>query len=141
MVKIIPKNANQHYAKFKREKSLRENKNVWKKWNVVKLGLQKRSSKCPLGILCNLSFPGTFIDFCFMIFTKVLTKYLAFMLIHVRKLFNCRVSFKILFSMWLVILGMNLEHSCDEVTFRMLLSNKITITVTEVVLSSVLSWR
>ena len=45
--------------------------------------------------ILRLSFPGTFIDFCFMIFTKLLMKYLA--------LINCRVSFKVLFSMWLVI--------------------------------------
>ena len=30
-------------------------------------------------------FPGNFIDFCFMVFTKVLMKDLARMLIHVRK--------------------------------------------------------
>ena len=40
-------------------------------------------------------FPGTFTDFCFMVFTEVLMKDLARMLlIHVRKLFNCRVSFQ-----------------------------------------------
>ena len=46
----------------------------------------------------------TFINFYFMMFTNVLMKYLARMFIHVHKSFHCRVSFKILFSMWLVIL-------------------------------------
>ena len=52
---------------------------------------------------CATVFPGTFIDFCFMMFTVVLTKYLTHMLIHVRKLFNCRVSFNMLLSICLVI--------------------------------------
>ena len=47
-------------------------------------------------------FPGTFIDFYFMMFTEILMKDLARMLIHVRKLFNCRISFKKLFSMCIV---------------------------------------
>ena len=46
---------------------------------------------------------GTFINFYFMMFTKVLVKNLARMLIHVRKFFNCRLSFKMLFSMYLII--------------------------------------
>ena len=74
-------------------------------------------------------FPGTCIDFDFMIFTEVLMKDLARMLIHVRKIFSCRVSFK--------MLGRNSEHSCDQVSFRMLLSKKSTITVAEVVLIQV----
>ena len=40
-----------------------------------------------------------FIDFCFMMFAEVLMKDLARMWIHVHKIFNCRVSFKLLFSM------------------------------------------
>ena len=49
-------------------------------------------------------FPGTFIYFCFMMFTEDLMKGSVRMLIHVRKLFNCKVSFKMLFSMFHVIL-------------------------------------
>ena len=71
----------------------------------MKLGLFRcnvlRSSHldfCATGL-----FPGTFIDFCFMMFTEVLMKNLAHMLIHVRKLFNCKVSFTMLFSMCLKI--------------------------------------
>ena len=48
-------------------------------------------------------FPGTFIDFCFM-FIEVSMKDLARKLNHVRKIFNCRVSLKMLFSMCLVII-------------------------------------
>ena len=47
---------------------------------------------------------GTFVGFCFMLFTKVLMKELARILIHVHKIFNRRVSFKILLLMCLVIL-------------------------------------
>ena len=38
----------------------------------------------------------TFFDFRFMLFTKVLMKELARILIHIYKIFNGRVSFKIL---------------------------------------------
>ena len=41
----------------------------------------------------------TFVDFRFMLFTKVLVKELARILIHVHKIFNCKVSFKILLLM------------------------------------------
>ena len=39
---------------------------------------------------------GTFVDFRFMLFTKVLMKELALILIHVHKIFNRRVAFKTL---------------------------------------------
>ena len=41
----------------------------------------------------------TFFDFRFMLFTKVLMKELARILIHIYKIFNGRVSFKILLLM------------------------------------------
>ena len=48
--------------------------------------------------------PGTFIDFCFMIFSKVLMKELANMLIHVHEIFSSvLLSFKILLSVYLVV--------------------------------------
>ena len=47
---------------------------------------------------------GTFVGFRFMLFTKVLMKELARILIRVHKIFNCRVSFKILLLMCLAIL-------------------------------------
>ena len=68
------------------------------------------------------NFQGTFFDFRFMMFTKVLMKELARILIHVRKIFNCRVSFKMLLLMYLVIVKKRLEFSCD---FGMTLSNKL----------------
>ena len=52
-------------------------------------------------------FRGSAIDFCFM-FTEGLMKDVARKLIHVRKIFNCRVSFKMLFSMCLVFIGKEL---------------------------------
>ena len=60
---------------------------------------------------------GTFVDFRFMIFTKVLMKELARILIHVHKIFKRRVSFKILLLLCLAIVENKLEHSCDIVTF------------------------
>ena len=70
----------------------------------------------------NDNFPGTFFDFRFMMFTKVLMKELARILIHVRKIFNYKVSFKMLLLMYLVMVKKRLEFSCD---FGMALSNKL----------------
>ena len=47
---------------------------------------------------------GTFVGFRFMLFTKVFMKELARILIHVHKIFNRKVSFKILLLMCLAIL-------------------------------------
>ena len=47
---------------------------------------------------------GTFVDFRFILFTKVLMRELVRILIHVYKIFNRRVSFKILLLMCLAIL-------------------------------------
>ena len=52
-------------------------------------------SACALFCATDL-FPGNLIDLYFMMFTEVLMKDLARMLINVHKLFNCRVSFKML---------------------------------------------
>ena len=90
------------------------------------------SSKCTLGFLCNLSFSRHFHRFLFHDIYQSLDERFN-LLIHVRKLFNCRVSVRILFSMC-QFLRKNFEYSCDQVTFKMPLSNKITLTVTEVVL-------
>ena len=78
-------------------------------------------------------FRGIFVDFRFMMFAKVLMKELARLLIHVHKIFNRRVSFKILLPMCLVIVEKKIQHSCDQVTLGIALSKKITITVAEVV--------
>ena len=68
-------------------------------------------------------------------FTQALMKDLARILIHVRKIFNFRVSFKILLSLYLSIVEK--EYTCDQVTFRMALSEKITTTMTETALIQV----
>ena len=68
---------------------------------------------------------GTFVDFRFMMFTKVLMKELARILIHVHKIFMRRVSFKILVLMCLTILENKLQHSCDIVTSGIDLSKKL----------------
>ena len=80
---------------------------VWEK--------KKRITKSEISILvqyylkCGVAFflvsdiHGTFFDFRFMLFTKVLMNELASILIHVHKIFNRRVSFKILLLMCLAI--------------------------------------
>ena len=67
---------------------------------------------------------GTFVGFHFMLFTRVLMKELAHILIHVHKIFNRRVSFKILLLICLTILEKKLYCSCDIVTFGVALSKK-----------------
>ena len=47
------------------------------------------------------NFPRTFLDYRFMMFTQVLMKELAHILIHVQKIFIFRVFFKVLLSMYL----------------------------------------
>ena len=48
-------------------------------------------------------FPRTFNNFRFMVFTEAFVKDLARMLTHVRKIFNCGVSCKMLLLMCPVI--------------------------------------
>ena len=79
------------------------------------------------------NFQCIFVDFCFMMFAKVLMKELARILIHVHKMFKRRVSFKILLPMCLVIVEKKIQHSCDQATLGIALSKKNTITVAEVV--------
>ena len=67
---------------------------------------------------------GTFIDFRFVIFTKVLMKELTRILVHVHKFFKLRVSFKILLLMCLAVVENKLQHSCDIVTSGIELSKK-----------------
>ena len=61
------------------------------------------SLKCGLYFLASDNFKGTFVDFRFMMFAKVLMKESARILIHVRKICNYRVSFKMLLLTYLVI--------------------------------------
>ena len=67
---------------------------------------------------------GIFVDFRFMMLTKVLMKELARILIHVHKIFKHRVFFKILLLMCLAIVENKLEHSFDIVTSGIELSKK-----------------
>ena len=60
------------------------------------------------------NFPGTVVNFCFMMFIHVL------ILIQVCKIFNCKVYLKILLSMCLIIFEN--ELSSDQVTFTTALS-------------------
>ena len=46
------------------------------------------------------------------------------MLNNVRKIFDCQASFKMLLSMWLVIVEKKIKHSCDKVSFRTTLLKK-----------------
>ena len=71
--------------------------------SVISSALVRCSSKCGVVFFASYSFQSTYFDFRFMMFTQALMKELARMLIHVRKIFNCRVSFKMLLSMCVAI--------------------------------------
>ena len=81
-----------------------------------------------LDFCATYNFPGNLFDFCSMVSSQLLMKELTSLLIHVRKIFNFRVPFKMLLSMYLIIVKK--EHSGDQVTFRCHFQ-KISITVTE----------
>ena len=66
--------------------------------------LAQRSLKCGVAFyFVGDNFQGNLADFRLMMFSKVLMKELARILIYVHKIFNRRVSFKMLWSMCLVI--------------------------------------
>ena len=67
---------------------------------------------------------GTFVDFRFMMFTKVLMKELARILIHAHKIFTRRVTFEILLLMCRAIVENKLQYSCNIVTSGIELSKK-----------------
>ena len=72
---------------------MREKEAYNNKWNIIYFG----------EMFFEMFFQGNLVDFRFMMFSKVLMKDLARILIHVHKIFNCRVSFKMLLSVCLVI--------------------------------------
>ena len=101
------------------------------KWNVVSILVQMffQSARCIFTWLIFFQAPSSI--FVLVTFTEVLMKDLSRTLIH-------RVFFKMLLSMCLVIVEKGLsEHSCNQVTFGMPVSKKITITLTEVILLQV----
>ena len=73
----------------------------------------------------NDNFQGTFVVFRLMMFTKILIKESALILIHVRKIFNCRVSFKMLLLMYFGIVEKKLQHSCVQETSGLAFPKKI----------------
>ena len=74
---------------------------------------------------------GTFVDFRFMVFTKVLMKELARILIHVHNIFKRRVSFRILLLCVSQLLRINFSIAVIS-NFWNRTFEKITITVAEV---------
>ena len=83
------------------------------------------SLKCGVVFFASDNFQGIFVDSRFMMFTKVLIKELACILIHVHKIFNYTVFFRVLLLMYLVIVEKKLYHSCDQETFGIALSKKL----------------
>ena len=82
------------------------------KLNVIYFGrasFEVQTSFCPNG-----KFLGTFVDF-FVMFTQILMKKLQGVLIYVHKIFNCRVSFKMLLPKCLVIQGIAQKFREDDV--------------------------
>ena len=61
------------------------------------------SLKCGVVFFASDTFQAAFVDFPFMMFTKVLIKEFARILIYVCKIFNCGMSSKTLLLMYLVI--------------------------------------
>ena len=80
---------------------LREKQTYNSKWNMY-FGVMFFEVRGHI-IFVSDNVQGTFADFRFMMFTKALMKELACILIHVHKIFKCRVSFKILLLMCLAI--------------------------------------
>ena len=60
-----------------------------------------------------------------MLISSFYDVYSSLVLFHVCKILNCRASLKMLLSICLVIVEKNFEHGCDEVAFRMALSEKL----------------
>ena len=75
------------------------------------------------------NFQGTFVDFRFMMFAQVLMNVLERILTHVRKILNCRISFKMLLSRCLVIIEKELWTLLWSYNFQNGNFQKITITV------------
>ena len=78
--------------------SLREEEAYNNKSNIICFGAMFFEVRVRI-FFSSDNFQGTFVDSRFMIFTQVLMNELACILIHVRKIFNCRMSFKMLLSM------------------------------------------
>ena len=74
---------------------------------------------------------GILVDYRFVVFAQVLMKVLMHILIYVLKIFNCRISFKLLFSMCLGILENELLTQLWSSNFPNSTFEKITITVAE----------
>ena len=80
--------------------SLREKEVYNNKWNIIYFGAMFFEGGGSY-FFASDNFQGTFNDARSMMFTKVLMKELAYILIHARKTFNCRVSSKMLLLMYL----------------------------------------
>ena len=79
---------------------LREKETYNSKWNIY-FGVMFFEVRGRI-FFASDNVQGNFVDFRFMMFTKVLMKELARILIHVHQIFNRKVSFKILLLMCLV---------------------------------------
>ena len=75
------------------------------------------------------NFQGTLVDFRFMMFAQVLMNVLERILTHVRKILNCRISFKMLLSRCLAIIEKELWTLLWSYNFQNGTFEKITITV------------
>ena len=70
---------------------------VWEKKKHVTISeISSALVQCPLkcGVALFCKWTGIFADFRFVMFTQILMKKLARIFNHVRKIFNCRVSYK-----------------------------------------------
>ena len=101
---------------------LREKETYNSKGNIY-FGVMFFEVRCRI-FLASDNVQGTFVNFRFMMFNKVLMKELARILIHVHKIIKRRVFFKILLLICLAIVENKIQHSCNIVTSGIKLSKK-----------------
>ena len=94
---------NKYGARFKNWVCLREKEAYNNKWNNIYFDTMFFEVRGLIFFFAGDNFEGTFTYFRFMMCGKVLTKELARILSHVHKIFNRRVSFKMLLPMCLVV--------------------------------------
>ena len=109
---------------------LREKETYNSKWNIY-FGVMFFEVRGRI-FLASDNVQGTFVDFRFMMFTKVLMKELARILIHVHNIFKRRASFRMLLLCVSQLLRINFSIAVIS-NFRNRTFEKITITVAEVV--------
>ena len=125
---------NKNWVKFQNYACLREKGPHNKSWDIIYLGATIFEE---VVFFTSDDSRAIFLDLCFTIFIQVLMKELVGILVRVCKIFNCRVSIKMMLSMCLVIIEKELWRWLWSSNFQNSTFEKITITVVEVALIQV----